>query len=152
MPARLNALLVAVGRILINFKAKPKAAAPILRHVFAVEKTKCVISRPWDLGRASHFYSARVWEDNHLQNVRELLDRQLVQLLRLCPAPFQYHTFRAETTVRTHSTQPLPDRNKPKYIVLTRQKERARLPRLSWCWMRQTLRITIYAQRDAPSY
>ena len=42
MPARFNALLVAAGRILINFKAKPKVAAPLLRHVFAVEKIKCV--------------------------------------------------------------------------------------------------------------
>jgi len=42
---RFNALLVAAGRFLINFffKTKLKAAAPVLlRHVFAVEKTKCV--------------------------------------------------------------------------------------------------------------
>jgi len=37
-----DAPVVAAGRILINFKAKLKAAAPILGHVFAVEKTKYV--------------------------------------------------------------------------------------------------------------
>jgi hypothetical protein len=36
-----NALVVAGGRVLISFKAKLKAAAPTLGHVFAVEKKKC---------------------------------------------------------------------------------------------------------------
>jgi hypothetical protein len=40
---RFDALLVAAGRVLINFKAKLKVAAPmLLKHVFAVEKKKCV--------------------------------------------------------------------------------------------------------------
>jgi hypothetical protein len=39
---RFDAPAVAAVRVLINFKAKLKAAAPLLGHVFAVEKTKYV--------------------------------------------------------------------------------------------------------------
>ena len=129
---RFNALLVAAGRVLINFKAKLKVAAPmLLKHVFAVEKAKCVSLFYRILENITHFYSVQVRKNNHLRNVQGLLVRQLLKLLLLYPAPFQYHTFRAKTIVRTHLAQRLPDGHRPKYIVLARQKERVRLLRMS---------------------
>ena len=113
LPAKFNALVVAAGRVLINFKAKLKAAVPILGHVFAVEKIKCVSL-------------VQIGKGNHLRNVRGLV-RQLLKLLRLHPAPFQYHTFRVETTVQTHQTQRLPTGTGPN-TSFSRDKRRGKAP------------------------
>jgi len=151
-----NALVVTAGGVLINLKAELKAGTPmlsILRHVFAAEKAKCVPFLSVGSWKIVHFYSVQIRKNNHLRNVRGLLARQLLKLLHLYSAPFQHHPFCAETTAPTYSAQLLPERHRYKYIVLARQKERARLLRMSRRLMRtsQTLRITIYAQRIALS-
>jgi len=105
-----------------------------------------------NLEKITHFYSVKIRKNNYLRNVRGLLARQLLKLLHLYPAPFQHHTFCAETTVRTHPTQLLPDRHRPKYTVLvTKGKGKAPAYESVMDADEPDPRITIYVQGIAPS-